>query len=357
MIEFGERVDPRLGARERLGHREQAGDNSLDIAVDHHRPPPEADRGDRGSGVATDAGERAQRFLAVGERAERGHPPRAGEQVARAGIIAEPRPGGHQLGVVRRRQAREIGPARGEALEIGAHARDLGLLEHHLGKPDAIGIGEHTSRRRAPGQIAGVGVVPVEKRCSDVVGHRTLWHGHVGMTKPPRATIRQPKPEPQRGNRVRPVSELLPDVGRAAFRKFGFVQHSVVSRWCEIVGERYARVSAPESIRFPPGKRAGGVLALVVAGAHAPMMQHIAPEIVERVNRFFGYPAVERLTIRHGQVKRPDRVAPRPELQPVSEELGINLRGIADPELKAVLESLAAGVAASEGLPKIGRID
>jgi hypothetical protein len=57
-----------------------------------------------------------------------------------------------------------------------------------------------------------------------------------------------------------PVSELLPDVGRAAFRKFGFVQHAIVSRWNEIVGERYARVSAPESIRFPQGKRAEGVL-------------------------------------------------------------------------------------------------
>lgn len=177
------------------------------------------------------------------------------------------------------------------------------------------------------------------------------------MTKPPRTTTRRPRAEPQRSNRARPVSDLLPDVGRAAFRKFGFVQHSVVSRWNEIVGERYAQVSAPESIRFPPGKRAGGVLALVVAGAHAPMMQHIAPEIVERVNRFFGYTAVARLTIRHGQVPRAERAAPAPELKPAPPELGDSLRGIADPELKAVLEALAAGVAANEGLPKIGRID
>jgi hypothetical protein len=175
------------------------------------------------------------------------------------------------------------------------------------------------------------------------------------MKQPPRATTRQPRPEPQRSNRARAVSELLPDVGRATFRKFGFVQHAVVSRWSEIVGERYARVSAPESIRFRPGKRAEGVLSLVVAGAHAPMMQHISPEIVERVNRFFGYPAVARLHIRHGQVPRPHQAAPAPELQPVPAELGDSLRGIADPELKAVLEALAAGVAANT--LKIGRID
>lgn len=180
------------------------------------------------------------------------------------------------------------------------------------------------------------------------------------MTKSPkntaRTTIRQPKAEPQRSNRARAVSELLPDVGRAAFRRFGFVQHAVVSRWSEIVGERYARVSAPESIRFPPGKRAEGVLSLLVAGAHAPMMQHIAPEIVERVNRFFGYNAVAKLHIRHGEIKRAAKAAPLPELLPVTEEMGESLRGIADPELKAVLEALASGVAANS-IPKIGRID
>jgi hypothetical protein len=146
-------------------------------------------------------------------------------------------------------------------------------------------------------------------------------------------------------------------VGRAAFRKFGFVQHSVVSRWSEIVGERYARVSIPESIRFPQGKRAEGVLSLVVGGAHAPMMQHIAPEIVERVNRFVGYSAVARLAIRHGDVKKLDKPVPPPSLKPLSEEMGESLRGIVDPELKAVLEALAAGVAASDDSLEIGRID
>jgi hypothetical protein len=176
------------------------------------------------------------------------------------------------------------------------------------------------------------------------------------MTKPSRPNGASAA-EPQRANRPRAVSELLPDVGRASFRKFGFVQHSIVSRWPEIVGERYARVSAPESIRFPQGKRAEGVLSLIVSGAFAPTMQHVAPEIMDRVNRFFGYPAVARLAIRHGEVKRPDKAPPPPSLKPLSNAMGESLRGIADPELKAVLEALAAGVAASDDQPKLGRID
>ena len=159
--------------------------------------------------------------------------------------------------------------------------------------------------------------------------------------------------EPQRSRRARAVSDMLPDVGRAAFRRFGFVQSSIVSRWREIVGERYAGVSAPESIRFPPGKRSDGVLTLVVEGAHAPMMQHVAPVIVERVNRFFGYAAVARVAFRQGVVqlaKAKPRPAP-PSLRPIPTDIGDSLRTIADPELRTVLEALAQGVAASEGRP------
>ena len=70
--------------------------------------------------------------------------------------------------------------------------------------------------------------------------------------------------ERPRGGPARAISELMPEVGRTAFRKFGFVQSSVVSRWPEIVGPRYARVSLPQSIRFPPGEKADGILELLV---------------------------------------------------------------------------------------------
>ncbi len=170
-------------------------------------------------------------------------------------------------------------------------------------------------------------------------------------------TRRSPKAdEAPRGGRARSVAELLPDAGRASFRKFGFVQHSVVSRWGEIVGQRYAGVSAPESIRFPQGKRANGVLTLTVSGAHAPMMQHVAPEIVERVNRFFGYPAVERVVMRQGVVARAAPKPARAELQPVPVELGESLRAVGDPELRTVLESLARGIATAEVLPVLGKV-
>ena len=186
------------------------------------------------------------------------------------------------------------------------------------------------------------------------------------MTKSGRPTKRTAT-EPVRSRRMRAVSDLLPNAGGAAFRRFGFVQSSIVSRWAEIVGLRYAAVSSPESIRFPPGRKSGGVLTLVVEGAHAPMMQHVAPAIVERVNAFFGYPAVARLAIRQGIVqaekaRRRAEPAPAPA-PPIPAELGDSLREVADPELRACLESLARSLASGDGtpvvttIPVVGRIN
>ncbi len=143
-------------------------------------------------------------------------------------------------------------------------------------------------------------------------------------------------------------------IGGMAFKRFGFVQGAVVSRWPEIVGARYARVSAPESIRFPAGKKAGGTLTLVVESAHAPLIQHLGPTIIERVNRFFGYQAVARISFRQGRVARAAAApAPKPTIGPVPAELGEGLRAIADPELRTVLESLAGRLAGSAGPPRV----
>jgi hypothetical protein len=157
---------------------------------------------------------------------------------------------------------------------------------------------------------------------------------------------------PRRGY-ARAAGDLVGDIAGVTFKRFGFVQGAVVSRWGEIVGERYAKVSSPESIRFPVGRKSGGVLTLLVEGAHSPLIQHLAPLIVERVNRFFGYAAIDRIVFRQGRLPKASPRPQRPELHPVPKALGEGLREIADPELRACLESLAARIAASSGPPSV----
>ena len=169
---------------------------------------------------------------------------------------------------------------------------------------------------------------------------------------PPKPKAAQPRRyERPRGGSARAIADLMPEIGRTAFRRFGFVQSSVVTRWPEIVGPRHARVCAPEAIRFPPGEKSQGILQLVVVPAHAPIISHVIPEIIDRVNRFFGYKAVAKVKLRQGEVKPPpgrESASAPPSLRPIPIELGDSLRDIGDPELRVVLESLARSLGVAE---------
>jgi hypothetical protein len=169
------------------------------------------------------------------------------------------------------------------------------------------------------------------------------------MAKSPRSDS---KAEAPRRGHARAAGDLVGDIAGVTFKRFGFVQSAVVSRWSEIVGERYAKVSTPESLRFPHGKKSGGTLTLTVVGAHAPLMQHLTPLIIERVNRFFGYAAVDKIAFRQGRVDTVKRPV-RPQPHAISRELGEGLREIADPGLRACLESLAANLVTTEGAPQL----
>lgn len=171
----------------------------------------------------------------------------------------------------------------------------------------------------------------------------------LAMAKSPRTDSNKS----ERSGRVRAAGDLIPEIAGMTFKKFGFVQSSVVSRWAEIVGERYAQVSSPESIRFPSGKKSGGTLTLSVEGAHAPLMQHLGPMVIERVNRFFGYEAIDKIAFRQGRAARKAAAPARPADAPVPKDIGENLREVADPELRAVLESLASKLAGSTGAPQV----
>src|SRR4051794_28217761 len=108
----------------------------------------------------------------------------------------------------------------------------------------------------------------LEQAACGIGGHKKAMAWSKPMSK------RKPEQDSPRSCRPRAAGELVGDAGGQSFRRFGFVQSSIVSRWGEIVGERYAKASCPESIKFPAGKKAGGVLTLLVDGAHAPLIQH-----------------------------------------------------------------------------------
>lgn len=118
----------------------------------------------------------------------------------------------------------------------------------------------------------------------------------------------------------RPIGELVGPCLGDVFAKRGFASGALLTQWPEIVGTEIAAYAEPFKLQWPRGTHAAedgeaATLVLRVEGPAAIEIQHLAPIILERVNRFLGWRAVARLSIRqaplprrkqHGRRKEPD---------------------------------------------------
>lgn len=98
------------------------------------------------------------------------------------------------------------------------------------------------------------------------------------------------------------MRRLAPALLAPVLARRGLPDVRLVTEWRSIVGAELSRLARPLKISFPRGSRTGATLHVEVEGAAAPLIQHAAPQLVERVNALLGYGAVTRLKIHHRSV-------------------------------------------------------
>lgn len=151
---------------------------------------------------------------------------------------------------------------------------------------------------------------------------------------------------------LRALAPAAAKVTGPAFRRRGFMVAEILMRWPAIVGETLAQATCPERLTFPTGKADGASLKLRVAPGFGPEVQHLEPLIVERLNGYFGYRAVERLRLVQGPLPlRRQAPAPKPRPLDPAEEARLQglLDGIADKGLREALARLGRSLLAAGG--------
>ena len=157
----------------------------------------------------------------------------------------------------------------------------------------------------------------------------------------------------QRGG-MRHVAPSAAKAAKPALRKRGLATAGIITDWSQIVGPFLAQATAPEKLMpgkaVPDGGREAGVLHLRVGStALAPEIAHLSPQIIEKVNSYFGYRAVARLHILHAPVasmndpvkKPPRRDAP----EPLKEAIRVETAQIDDATLREALQRLGEAIA------------
>ena len=150
----------------------------------------------------------------------------------------------------------------------------------------------------------------------------------------------------RRGGGLRRLPELLGRVLDPAARRRGLAEARLLTDWPLVIGpELGARCQPVRLSRTSNGN--GGVLTVHVAGASALELQHSAPQVVERINDFFGYPAVARLRLIQAPPARPVKRPASPRVVLGDGEraaLEATVAAVADPDLRVALGNLGRAV-------------
>lgn len=156
-----------------------------------------------------------------------------------------------------------------------------------------------------------------------------------------RAAMNKPRP-------VRKLSELATGYLAETFKRQGFASTELVTRWADIVGPEIAAHAEPLKLQWqrtmegePPQP---ATLVLRVEGPAAIEIQHQSGVLLERINRFFGWQAVGRLTLRQAPLKQRKTPTPPKADAEAAARVAATLTEVGDDSLRQALGRLGAAV-------------
>lgn len=153
----------------------------------------------------------------------------------------------------------------------------------------------------------------------------------------------------RRGGDARPLGQHVGRLTKRAFGRRGFADGAIIADWESVIGTHLAGLSEPERITYPQGKRAGGTLHLRIAsGSIAVELQHLEPLLIERINGYFGYKAVEKVHLIQAPLAKVSGKTTSSARPPLNEkktrEIAEILSDVSDPDLHEALDRLARAI-------------
>lgn len=155
---------------------------------------------------------------------------------------------------------------------------------------------------------------------------------------------------PQKRKGAVHLSEVVGRVIEPVTARRGFAKADLIAVWPEIAGPMHASCTAPEKIVWPRHAEtdapSAGTLIIRAEGPRAIFVQHELPQIVERVNAFFGYRAVAQARVVQGPVTATaQKTVPPAALDEASAlRIASATAAVEDDGLRAALERLGRGV-------------
>lgn len=157
------------------------------------------------------------------------------------------------------------------------------------------------------------------------------------------------------GNRPRPMSDLVPGLTKDIFGKKNLLFGKLIAQWSHIAGSDIASKSVPTELKFQrkPEKEKGGspqaILILSVQPAFALEFSYQKGLLIERLNVFFGYPAIKDIKIIQNSVIMDNQKATKAKSKPLTlqqqKQIDEVTADIKDNDLQTALKNLGKAIA------------
>lgn len=104
-------------------------------------------------------------------------------------------------------------------------------------------------------------------------------------------------PKTRRAGGLRPVGLSVSKAAGAAVKRQGIARSELVTRWQDIVGADIAKMARPLRIKAGARGQSGPTLVLGTLPKAGLILQHLEPDIINRINTFFGQTLVQHISL------------------------------------------------------------
>lgn len=94
-----------------------------------------------------------------------------------------------------------------------------------------------------------------------------------------------------------PISKLIPKLIKPIIQQKGGATAGLLSKWPDIIGQDLSLFTRPGKITYPKRVLGAGTLQIDVDPRVALEVSHMTPVLLDRINTYYGYPAIKKLKI------------------------------------------------------------
>ncbi len=144
----------------------------------------------------------------------------------------------------------------------------------------------------------------------------------------------------------RPIGALVPPLTRPAFRRFSPATAQVIADWDTIVGPALAAVTTPQRLT-------AAQLTIACSGPIAMELQHLATELIARINTHLGSATVKALRFVQTRTSAPAAPVSSPVTPAhIAPQAEAAVAGLPPGDLRTALASLGRAVLGAEARTK-----